>query len=424
MKQLFSKLCLSSLIIPCTFFAMDPAKLDFDKEYGIPLETIHNNVTTISKIVPLQAPIIPTIAPLQIPTISQFLDEQFVAFEGKLLDEFGGLNGQPRKKKLDACLYFARVKTDVPEIIADPETIKKYSESEKTFFSNAINVLKKRSLDRYSNVTSDTLAIINNPIATQSCSILDNIPPVLKTFVMDYAYQNIDATPYKCLEFPQNCRNIDYHHTTHLAAITHNDTFQLWDLKTGENYIFPKRACMGWVRFSDNGEQLITALLQQKEPEVIHIDIWDSITKKLIYTIEHPQLIKDCILHNTPTKQILYIFDEDNKLFRYTIKKDSFPVLSEKVCTLIRDFYPHYSGRINYELSSGTLFKKCIPYFLCCKAIENTTNKNSLQKVRVAPLYEQLTPLEKDLIEKEIVQKAEKLMHNENGHNTRKSWFG
>jgi hypothetical protein len=134
-----------------------------------------------------------------------------------------------------------------------------------------------------------------------------------------------------------------------------------------------------------------------------------------MYTIEHPHTIRRVILKNKDKK--LLFFDKDYNLLLYRIKKDNPPILLQQVKTEgeIEKFYDDCLQGNNYRLSGRTLYKECIAYSLCCKAIQNTTKKDSLQKVRAAPIYEKLTPLEKGLIEKEIIEKTEKIM---------KSWFG
>lgn len=366
--------------------------MDFDAEESSSLEEIYQKITN------------PTIEHVEDkkPIVPQSLDEKFDIFEQNMLNEFGGLNGHPKKKYLNAYAYFQRAQADIPEIIENQFLISMFSREENTFFPNAIRVLRELFLDRYNNVTIDTLARIHKSI---------EVPRSIKKYIID----TIPYESYKCIEFPRNCHISDFHGNTDLAATIENDLFQIWDLKTGEKSFLPKKALSGWIKFSDDGLNIITATLYKEEPKIIHIDIWDSISKKLIHTIVHSTLISRIIMQTEATKdKTLWIFDAYG-ISIYILKKDLPLAFCSRMNLGIEISFdgarPNTDG--DYKLSGSTLSKKCLAYFLCSKAIQNTTNKDTLQKIRSVTIYEQLTPLEKNLIEREIAQKAENLIHSQ-----------
>jgi hypothetical protein len=182
MNPLFSVLGLLILITPHISFTMD-----FNKETDITLEAIYSKATIKS-------------------TITKSSEEQFAAFEQKISDEFGDINDWYRKKKLSANVYFKRAQTEAPKIIADVEIIKKFSQNNDSYFAKAIKGVRSFILDEYNKVTSDTLAIIDNPNAPQPSAIVNQLPPAVKTYVMGIAYDAIDAEQYACLQFPPNTK--------------------------------------------------------------------------------------------------------------------------------------------------------------------------------------------------------------------------
>lgn len=423
MNQSFRLLCCTlAFLASYTSFAMD-----FDAEEGMPLEEIPQRVAAqkvYQKAIagPIAPPKknstiinqIPPQATIEKPITPQSIDEKFIAFEQKVLDEFGGINGHPRKKKLTDYDYLELAQRDIPQMFLDIETIKKCVLIEKTFFRKVIEQYQTEILKHYKNVTSDTLASINNPHYNQPISHFNDLPLGFKKYIMDCAYLAVSPIPYKCIEFSKNCRYIDFHDIPELAIAAHDQEFHIWNLKTGNYTVLAKKAVHGATKFSNDGKLFITVTLHQKTPKkIIHLDIWDSFTQEHIRNISSSRSIRSVILENKPSgDKSVWIFDEKNGLTLFILKADG-SCMKQKTVTNIEKFYDcshNIIKRGNYELSGHTLSNTCIAYAFCLQAIKNTTKKDSLPNIKIAPLYEKLTPLEKDLIEQEMIQKAQNLI--------------
>lgn len=419
--------------------------MDFDAEEGIPLQEIYQrtvvqqyqtitagptaSTSTKTERVP-QISIISKKEHLDIqnPIISQSINEKFIAFEKKILNEFGGINELPVKKKLDSNDYLERAQKDIPDMFASRKTIEECASIEKTFFKKTIDAVKSVVLKHYTNVTSNTLATINDPNQNHPIPNFNRWPLTFRKYIMDCAYCAVSALPYKCIKFSSNDRFIDFHSTPQLAVTVHLTEFRVWDPKTGTYSILPKTAHHGGIKFSDDGKLLITVTMHQETPKkIIHVDIWDSITLEHMHNVPYPNAICSFILQNKSCgDKILWLFGTGNHLAVCTLKTDGSLAILQTITNIEKFYAPsHHITCDNYKLSERILYKKnCIPYAFCLQAINNTTDKDTLQTIRTTPLYAQLTQLEKKLIEQELIQKAQKLVHNTKKNNTVKSLFG
>lgn len=379
MKQTILVFSLTILIAPQNFFAMD-----FDQEDGIPLQTIYRQKKNSKK----------------------SLAEQLALFDAEIDAQVH------RQDSLTADYYFAQLARNIPEIFAEEKTIEKFAQNTDSLFGNSVQLyVEQAHVNHYKKVTCDTLATITNPSVQQPLKILNNLPIPLKKYIMQKGYDEINES-YSCFELSDNINSFDINSKAHLAATSNNHDclFQLWDLTTKRAETIPKKSVCGGVKFSSNGDQLITVTLAQTNATTVDIDIWDTLTKSLIHTVQTPTLLNYFSLENESTEfSTLILLDQTSNLSLYRITKNAPPALLLSVKTQISSIQPIKLWG-NYSLARNpqkklVIKKKCTAYFLCLQAIRNTERKESLENIYATLPYATLDQQAKQLINAKIKEK-------------------
>ena len=345
------------------------------------------------------------------------LDDQLLHFDQRMRINYPDRYQIPwwdNKKKLPFALaYIQKISHDLPDAIANQEVIKKYADNKELLFAESIGILVDvTGNSHYKNVTGDTLKTIQDTYIKKSCSELNELPYVIKKYVMARAYDTINKK--YTIQFPKETAVIDIHPDVNLAATADRNNFFIWDLTTLQSHVLAKRALNGGVKFSSNGAQLVTVTRTQEMLQQTTIDIWNSQTRKHMHSIDHHELIQQVTLENKDGGNAqLFILDTTGTACVYRIDhtKSCLTTSIETGITRIMgiDSNLHYGGCYEYYHQTKCLTKKNIPFYLCKRAIKNTQNQPSLEKIKRTSLYLSLTPYEQTLIEKKLKERSEEL---------------
>lgn len=380
--------------------------LDFNKEDGIPLETIHKTRTTN--------------------TSMKSLDQQFDEFEQRIQKEFfndGTVKGffNTFGKQICAHEYIQRMNKELATIISTEPIIEKYLQKKESYFAQSIKYLiEKNGKGHFESVSCATLETITNPHTVPSSSrIISGLPLVVRTYVLKRAFENIkEKYP---LNLREDIRELDVHAQANLAATAskgENGIFELWNLTTGKAHKLPTTANLGGVKFNGTGSRLMTVTLAKKSPQTILIQVWNTHTKRLTHTIEHTKLLNYCFFKNkienfdSDDRETLLFFDADGYLSIYELKENTDPVRTDHLNIgkvdqkmIIEDLGKYYCITEQNQLCTNNPF-----IWLLSQAIKKTEDQTPLATVKNTSFYQQqLTPYEQSLIDKEIEAKIIKL---------------
>jgi len=285
-----------------------------------------------------------------------------------------------------------------------------------SLFQRAIGHFYRLAQKNFDNVTCDNLAVLENPQLIQPVSQLNGLPPTIKEYVMNCAYRSIG---YKhTITFSEkndDINNVDFYTHNHLVATAScNGKFRLWNLAT------QKMACEltepsvnGYVKFNNQGSLLATATNPQKGTVV---QIWDVSAQKLMHTIQQKSPITYLDFLRNTSENILVTFGAETSL--YMLKENTEPIYLGS-STMLRK--PAAEGYRDYHLSGNYcepirtrglacyVMKQCRDLYLCQKALENTYQRDSLDKVTKTILYKRLTSHDKDMIDEQLKQKMKLL---------------
>lgn len=259
-------------------------------------------------------------------------------------------------------------------------------------------------------VTNNTLDTINNPLCQQPIASLNKLTLPFKEYVMTVAYRDIQFLHNVVFEGHTNSiESIDINKTAHLAASASEDeSFRLWDFDSGkELYTFKEKADCGYVRFNTDGSQLATATTCEHNPEKTRIMIWNTHSKKRLYTIETTGSISWIDFIPGENETILLVA-KPFSLSYYTLKKSSKPIFlhtrnngitTEKITAL--------NGAIDKN-HNWYITKNSRPLALCNQALNNTNEEADLATIKLTCIYKSLSEQEEEIFTAKLNQKLEK----------------
>jgi len=297
----------------------------------------------------------------------------------------------------------------------------------------SVNYFITLAKKNFSEVTQNTLQIVENPKLQQKTIPLNKIPARLKTCIINSALSQIEHSYNIDLSgHPSPITCFDICATADLAAVgCENNTIYLWDLKTVTCPLMIKALQqINQVCFNSSGSKII-ALLDHKT-----IKIWDcsqEIPTPII--IENKHWIENiACAHNKKhsTKTIFHAIANEQdyhhlKIITFTIKnhriKRTTATLYAKASNTSLTYYESISTKYPYSASNDLttpLFQKlttlsikkqdCSPLYLCEQVIKNTQGEILFEKIKESLSYQKLTEHEKEMVKTKITAKNTALL--------------
>lgn len=248
-------------------------------------------------------------------------------------------------------------------------------------FAQAIDYFGRLAYKNLHIVTCDNLEVIENPISPQPMEELNLLPLSIKEYVMFLLRDQIKREYKICFSLGEKNKIISFDicpYTDLAATSSTNGNCCLWSLKTGQlYYLLPEHNRVDKVQFNYHGTKL-TLITRSDAGDRQLIKIYDLQTIRLWHAIE-------------PIKRIDIFAQQANRDY---IQKGNY--LAE--CRRTFDESILYITKYN-----------CTNLALCERAIANTNNQQSLQKLWSLSSYIELTPIEKGIIHGQYQQKVHTL---------------
>ena len=337
--------------------------------------------------------------------VSQSVEKQIIDLNKQIENQFGGWFWKDKIPNIFSFIESALK----PSAMTDQwlDSIYKFYN---TLIYKALKELESHALNNLNSVTIQYLDTINNPLHYQPIAILNNIPQIVKAYVMRKAAEQICYS----ITFQGHTGSViqyDLHAASHRAITSSKDeTFRLWDLETGkcikvldEKANFCPNGYHGYVKFNKEGSLLCTAIkLRTGE---VQIKIWRLPSCEIIHTISYPYFITGVDFLKTSN---LIVFSKYQQSIYDISGKE---IILEKIIKGVFDpkwSYANSEGLSNPSFSPRmwSLNRTGLSIFhLCRRAIQNTESSNCLYKIILTTTYESLKENQKEVIDDDFQKK-------------------
>lgn len=283
------------------------------------------------------------------------------------------------------------------------------------FFNKAINHCTQLACTNINNVTVDTLDIVNNYQERQPTEQLNNLPLLIKKYVMSRVWNGIKTNYQLRFKHPQRVyvytlcptRNI-------LVAHCIDKHLHLWNFNTGQKIdTLAEEKYLGALSFNNDGSQLATAAYYNNNISLIKI--WDITSKKIISTFTQEDFVYHIEFLKDTSQNTLVAFTETkgNKkiLNLYTFDSNTKPTFSGTISSAEQsidncDSYKNYEINVDENDRSIALLtkKNCPALYLCKRALNNGVQTDACF-IYKSETFSQLTEFEQKIIKKKSLQK-------------------
>jgi hypothetical protein len=353
------------------------------------------------------------------------LKREFMAFEKRFSIELSQDTKRIKKEPFLAA-YIEKLHKELPPIFTSERMIEKFSRIQNSYFAMAVQELVTHyGSNHYKNVTGDTLATIHKPEISQPCTILTKLPLHLKQYVMRNAYYAIKKN-FVRVALGKNSDIFDIHSTIGAAAVIdrNSKTFKIWNLTTG-NLIheIPQASDTSLIRFSTNGSIIITTALFPQDLGKTCITLWNRETKNNMMQLTYSHQIEHIFFDN----DFLHVFDKDGSVYIAYIDMQHKKIFKESQTNAgIEKMNPSFTSLGKYSIDNNAILRKSFSYFLCSRAVKNTSGIDSLKKIYNTQFYnsDSLTDNQRKMLRNKIEKKIHNLTEKNKEPNGLMTWFG
>lgn len=262
-------------------------------------------------------------------------------------------------------------------------------------------LLARKNIEK---VTLYTLKTIQDPALPQSITLLDRLPTSIKKLVMESAY-NKTSYDYDIALIGHTDRItfFDICTATHHAATSSLDkTLRLWNLQTGKCvHILPEKDADTIFCMTFNPDGSLLAAMKESKVDNNTIKIWSTKSAQLVHAVYRDTAIK-IVPHNENDIRMII-----GAIRTYTQYNNNDPD--------IRYYRTYWNNKYKtclprYNRDSILRVKKpgCRSLYLCKQIAQNTPDISS-EKLDTLPLFQQLTEYEKNIVNKTLVAKQERI---------------